>query len=183
MKRIVKQLQRFLKRMFGQVKRLLGIHEKSSSRQTRRAMSWILPGKLAIGSLPKPGDGVELLKSNIKVVLSLCSELEGILPNDITENFSCLRLVLPDRYYQTELTAEQVAQAVAIVHENIQNGLPIFVHCLAGVERSPTVCIAYLCRYQNLDLWEAVNWLKQIHPGSMPTTSGLRAIREFIQKT
>lgn len=164
--------------MIGQVKRLLGIKHQSPSRQP--AVSWVLPGKLAVGGLPQPGDAAELLKDNVKVVLSLCAESEGTLPDDISENFQCLRLVLPDRYYTTELTAKQLQQAVAIVREYVARGLPIFVHCLAGVERSPTVCIAYLCRYHKLELWEAVNWLKQVHPTSMPNASELRAIREYL---
>ncbi|WP_374877366.1 dual specificity protein phosphatase family protein [Microseira sp. BLCC-F43] len=166
--------------MIGQVKRFLGIKDQSPSRPTQPTVSWVLPGKLAVGGLPQAGDAEQLLKGNVKVVLSLCAESEGSLPDDITENFQCLRLVLPDRYYTANLTAAQLAQAVDIVRKHVDNGLPIFVHCLAGVERSPTVCIAYLCRYHKLELWEALNWLKQVHPGSMPSASELRAIREYI---
>lgn len=167
--------------MIGQVKRFLGLKDQSPARPTHPAVSWVLPGKLAVGGLPQPGEASVLLNGNVKVVLSLCAESEGTLPEDINQNFQCLRLVLPDRYYSTELTVAQLAQAVDIVWKQIDNGLPIFVHCLAGVERSPTVCIAYLCRYHKLELWEAVNWLKQVHPGSMPSASELRAIREYIQ--
>jgi atypical dual specificity phosphatase len=179
---ILKQFKRFLKQMIESIKRLLGMKNLSSYRPTRRTISWVIPKKLAVGSLPKIGVGDELLKANIKVVFSLCSELEGTLPDDISQNFKCLRLVLPDRHYTTELTVEQLAQAVEIVRKHLENDLPVYVHCLAGIERSPTVCIAYLCRYQNLKLWEAVSWLKQVHPRSMPSTSELRVIREFIQQ-
>ncbi len=54
------------------------------------------------------------------------------------------------------------------------------MHCLAGIERSPTVCIAYLCRYHNLEIWEATNWLKEIHPRSHPSASGMKAIQDFL---
>jgi atypical dual specificity phosphatase len=166
--------------MIGQVKKFLGIERQSAARSSRKAMSWVIPAKLAVGGFPKPGDGGELLQSNIKVVLSVCAESEGTLPKDITEKFKCLRLVLPDRFYTTELTAELLAQAVEIVREQIENDLPIFIHCLAGVERSPTVAIAYLCRYQKLELWEAMNWVKSVHPSSMPSTSEIRAMRDYI---
>jgi protein-tyrosine phosphatase len=127
------------------------------------------------------GDGAELTRANIKVVLSLCAKLEGELPEDVTQNFRCLRYILPDRYYATEFKVDQLAQVVEIVHKSIQHQLPIYVHCLAGMERSPTVCIAYLCRYHNLELWEALNWLKQVHPRSMPNESQIRALREYSQ--
>ena len=166
--------------MFNQVKRLLGIGPKASVSKSSLSIDWVLPGKLAVGRLPRLGEGAILAEANIKVVFSLCSEQEGTLPADITENFQCFRLVLPDRFYDRELTVEDLALAVAIVRENLEKKQPVYVHCLAGIERSPTVCIAYICKYEQMELWEAINWLKQVHPRSLPNPSGLRAIREFI---
>lgn len=182
MQQIIQQLKRFIRRIIRQIKQLLGL-QRQSPRQPRRVFDWVIPGKLAISAFPQPGDAAELLRADIKVVFSLCSELEATLPEDICQNFTCLRLVLPDRYYTTELTAAQLAEAVAIVRENMQKDLPIYVHCLAGIERSPTVCIAYLCKYHHMELWEALNWLKQVHPTSQPNDSGLRAIQEFLRQT
>lgn len=166
--------------MFDRVKRLLGIDSQPSASANPLAIDWVLPGKLAIGRLPFSGDGAILAKANIKVVLSLCAETEGKLPEDIIRDFQCFRVVLPDRFYDTELTVEDLSVAVEIVRENLDKNLPTYVHCLAGIERSPTVCIAYLCKYGKMELWEAANWLKQVHPTSLPNPSGLRAIREFI---
>lgn len=148
----------------------------------RTAISWVIPGKLAVGGSPKPGDSVLLSRVNVKVVFSLCANSEEALPEDVTRSFHCLRLVLPDSHYKTEIKISQLAAAVDIIQHSIQNQLPIYVHCLAGVERSPTVCIAYLCRYYNLELWEAVNWLKQVHPYSMPSESQIRAVRHYISQ-
>ncbi|MGA9380457.1 MAG: dual specificity protein phosphatase [Phormidium sp.] len=167
--------------MIHQVKKLLGIEPKST-KTNLFSVNWVIPGKLAIGKLPQSGDSEQLIKANIRTVLSLCSEQEGVLPDEITKNFQCFRLVLPDRHYNTKMTAEELAEAVNIVHQNIQNNTPIFVHCLAGIERSPTVCIAYLCKYHKMELWEAANWVKQVHSSSLPNDSGLRAIRELLQQ-
>lgn len=166
--------------MINQVRRLLGIETKSSSPIKALSIDWVLPGKLAVGRLPQPGDSTALLKANIKFVLTLCAEQEGALPKDITDNFQCLRLVLPDRFYTNEMTVEQLAEAVTVVRQNLEKSMPTYVHCLAGIERSPTVCIAYLCKYEKMELWEAANWLKQVHPNSLPHPAALRAIREFI---
>lgn len=167
--------------MLNQVKKLLGIEPKST-KTNLFSVNWVIPGKLAVGKLPQVGDAEQLIHANIKTVLSLCAEQEGVLPEEITKNFQCFRLVLPDRHYSTKMTAEQLAEAVNIVHQNIQNKAPIFVHCLAGIERSPTVCIAYLCKYHKMELWEAANWVKQVHSTSLPNDSGLRAIRELLQQ-
>lgn len=168
--------------MLNQVKRLLGIETNQPSSRSTLSIDWVLPGKLGVGRLPKPGEGEILAKGNIKTVLSLCAEREGILPADITDTFQCCRVVLPDRFYDTVMRAEELGEAVAIVRSNLVKNQPVYVHCLAGIERSPTVCIAYLCRYENMELWEAANWVKQVHPNSLPSTFGLRAIREYLSQ-
>jgi hypothetical protein len=160
---------------------LRGKPRQRSSYQRQTPFSWVIPGKLAVGGLPQAADHSRLVAANIKVVLSLCAEIEGSLPEGITQDFNCLRFILPDRYYTTQLEVHQLAKAVEIVHQSVQNHLPVYVHCLAGIERSPTVCIAYLCLYQNLELWEALNWIKQVHPSAMPNEAQLRALREFLQ--
>ncbi|MDX2100203.1 MAG: dual specificity protein phosphatase [Leptolyngbyaceae cyanobacterium bins.59] len=136
---------------------------------------------MAVGSSPQPGDEALLAKANIKIVFSLCANSEETLPEEVSQNFRCLRLVLPDSRYKNEMQPSQLAAAVDIVHHSVEHELPIYVHCLAGIERSPTVCIAYLCQHHGMQLWEAVNWLKQVHPSSMPTESQLRVIRRLLQ--
>ncbi len=142
----------------------------------------MIPGKLAVGGSPRPGDSVALAQAGIKVIFSLCAECEEVLPEDVTQSFHCLRLVLPDSHYKSEIKSSQLTAAIDIVQHSIDNQLPIYVHCLAGIERSPTVCIAYLCQSQHLELWEALNWLKQCHPPSMPTESQLRVVRQYIKE-
>ncbi len=144
-------------------------------------MSWVIPGKLAVGGLPRAGDSMTLAEANIEAVLTLCARAEGVLPSDITDHFRCFRYILPDSYYIFDLQAEQLAQVVEMMHEQIEQDRAVYVHCLAGVERSPTACIAYLCQYQDLELWEAVSHLKQVHPDAMPTDSQLQVVRELVQ--
>lgn len=182
---MVRQVLQRLRRIFQSIWRYFNrrrrVKHPSSSRRDRSTISWVIPGQLALGGLPQPGDGLRLALSNIKVVLSLCAEVEGRLPPDIAQDkkFVCLRHVLPDRHYTTQLNVRQLALAVDLVHQCIERQVPVYVHCLAGIERSPTVCMAYLCRYHNLELWEAANWVKQVHPDSMPNESQIRTIREF----
>jgi hypothetical protein len=182
----VRQVLRQIKRLIEMIRFqwlgwLLGPAKQRSSYQRQTPFNWVIPGKLAVGGIPQAEDHSRLVAANIKVVLSLCAEIEGCLPETITRDFNCLRFVLPDRYYTTQLEVHQLAKAVEIVHHSLHNQLPVYVHCLAGIERSPTVCIAYLCLYQNLELWEALNWVKQVHPSAMPNEAQLRTLREFLQ--
>jgi len=168
------------------IQQWLGVKPKASPRtdrlRPRTVVTWVIPGKLAVGGSPRPGDSVALAQAGIKVIFSLCAECEEVLPEDVTQSFHCLRLVLPDSHYKSEIKSSQLTAAIDIVQHSIDNQLPIYVHCLAGIERSPTVCIAYLCQSQHLELWEALNWLKQCHPPSMPTESQLRVVRQYIKE-
>jgi protein-tyrosine phosphatase len=147
-----------------------------------RSIHWVIPGKLAIGGLPRSEQGKEMAQNGIKVLLSLCDETEGALPQSFGQQFRCLRFVLPDSHYARALKVEQLIEVVNLVHQTIQHQQPLYVHCLAGIERSPTVCIAYLCQYYNLELWEAMNWIKQAHPSSTPSTAQVRVLREFVNQ-
>lgn len=154
----------------------------ASAHRSHRSVSWVIPGKLAVGGFPGVEDGVELAHAGIQVMLSLCAESEKAVPEAITHQFEYLRYFLPDSHYDAPLTVERLVEAVEIVHRSIENRQPIYVHCLAGIERSPTVCIAYLCRYRHLELWEAIHWLKHIHPDSRPTPSQVQALQAYVRQ-
>ncbi|MFM7424179.1 MAG: dual specificity protein phosphatase family protein [Elainella sp.] len=141
-------------------------------------MSWILPQRLAVGPLPTSHQ-TQLAHAGIRAVLSLCSEQEGKLPIEITQTLECVRFVLPDSYSSQPLQVGQLVQAVEILQQLMQTHQSVYVHCLAGVERSPLVCISYLCRHQRLEVWEALNLLKQLHPSTNPTPAQLKVVREL----
>ncbi len=147
------------------------------------ALSWVVPGQLALGRLPIEGEGKILAKAGIQAVVTLCAPQEGNLPTEFAQAFQCQYHQLPDSHYDVPLTVEGLAAAVDCIRNHIEHQRPVYVHCLAGMERSPTVCIAYLCRYHHLELWEAVNCLKQLHPRSAPTQAQLQVVREFLAQT
>jgi hypothetical protein len=141
---------------------------------------WICPGKLAIGPLPYAQDGLLLKEAGIDAIVSLCAPSEGKLPDNIAQSFYCWRYILPDSSFVVGLQAKDLAAIVNYIHEQIQQGRAVYVHCLAGVERSPTVCIAYLCVHEKLELWDAVSQVKQAHPPALPTEEQLRVIRQLL---
>lgn len=185
---------RQFKKLFGRTER--GQAELPSTDSTRRyrtedlrhdsnqahRLSWIIPGKLAVGGLPQSADSSILAREKIKVVLSLCAQSEGSLPEEIVQKFRCLRFILPDSHYILGLQPSQLEQVVELIHTHIQSQQPVYVHCLAGVERSPTACIAYLCLHHDMELWEAINRVKQAHPNARPTEGQVQAIRDLIRQ-
>lgn len=146
-------------------------------------LDWVIPGKLAVGDLPQPGDRARLEQANIQVILSLTAPIEADLPPEIAQHFRCARVSLPDSRYTIHLRVDRLAKAVDLVHRSLSQQLPIYVHCLAGIERSPMVCIAYLCCYHQLELWEAVTWLKEVRPCASPTMAQLQVVQELLQRS
>lgn len=145
------------------------------------ALRWILTNELAVGPIPTPTIHAQLVEAGIKAVLSLCAEQEGQLPIEVQQDFYWKRWVLPDSYYEESMSVERLAQAVEFVHQAISRKLPIYVHCLAGVERSPTVCVAYLCVHRKMELWEALNWLKQTNPRTSLMGDQVKAIQGLVR--
>lgn len=182
MHQLLQHLKKLLRQLQKTIRRLLPPKQKPTLSHGRHPIDWVIPGKLAVGGLPKSGDSKILARAGIKVVFSLCSGEEGILPPDVLQSFYCLRLSLPDSRYATKLKSVQLAKAVAVIDKSIGKQWPVYVHCLAGIERSPTVCIAYLCRHYKLELWEALSEVKRVRPASMPTETQLRVLQEFIRR-
>jgi atypical dual specificity phosphatase len=76
------------------------------------------------------------------------------------------------------------AKAVGIVHEAIAtSNAPIYVHCLAGMERSPSVCVSYLCVHQGMEVWEALNWVKQRNSRTSLSTNQVQAIQALMKQS
>ncbi len=135
-----------------------------------------------MGRLPALQHLPELEAAPFQVILSLCSEQEGSLPPEIMQAFDCRRVVLADSRYAEPMSLTDFTQAVASVHECVRQGQSIYVHCLLGIQRSPLVCIGYLCCYRNLTVIEALQWLKQVHPSTYPTAEQIQLIKQFLDE-
>ena len=48
-----------------------------------------------------------------------------------------------------------------IIHNYTINKQKIFIYCYAGKQRSPSVIAAYLIKYYNFSIYEAINYIKQ----------------------
>lgn len=145
----------------------------ASSQSTEGAsasgLSWVLPGQLAVGCLPKRSDRSRFQQQQISAIVSLCSDAEGSLPDTIRHSFQYAGFPLPDSRYPSRATLSQVQPVLDYIHTCIQQRQVVYVHCLAGVERSPMICAAYLCQYHALSAWEAITYLTQQHPNTCLT--------------
>jgi protein-tyrosine phosphatase len=83
------------------------------------------------------------------------------------ERFVHQRCVLPDhrtgrlpQLYELKAALD----ALAALH---QQG-PVYVHCVAAMERSPLVCLAWLVSRHGQPPERALDYLMQVHPGTNP---------------
>lgn len=55
----------------------------------------------------------------------------------------------------------------------------VFIHCLAGISRSPSLAIAYIMRYLNLSVDEAYQYVKQRRPKISPNFNFLGQLYQY----
>ena len=135
---------------------------------SRFRISWVLVNELAVGPAPRAERHLDRLEDEgIAGVLSLCAEEEAPPPPSQAERFACARVVLPDHRSGRAPEQAELQQALDRLVDLRQRG-PVFVHCLAAMERSPLVCLAWLVQLHGLSPQRALDYLQQIHPGTNP---------------
>ncbi len=134
----------------------------------RFKIDWVLVNELSIGPAPTAERHLSRLKDNgIKSILSLCSIDEAPELENMTKDFECSRLVLPDHRSSRKLEVNELLLAVEKLAKLKTFG-PVYVHCFAGVERSPIVCMTWLVKEHGLTPQRALDYLMQTHPGTNP---------------
>ena len=144
---------------------------------------WILVGEIAVGPAPRKAKHLDLLASaGIKCILSLCSE-EEVSPPEITDyKITSRRVILPDHTYGRDPTIEEFESALDELKQLKKIG-PVYIHCKAGVERSPLVCIAWLTIEKNLSIQQSLDYLMQVHPGTNPLASHLMILKKLVEQS
>ena len=142
--------------------------------------NWVLFNELAVSSAPSKEENLEyIFKEGIKSIFTLCSEDEIILPKNISHQFFHRRLILPDHSYKINLKIDDITKALDILEELIGKG-PVLVHCYAGIERSPLICIAWLIKNKSLDINDALRYLMEVNPGTNPLPKQINLLKEFF---
>ncbi len=136
--------------------------------------------KLAVGTSPTNElDYQYLEKKGIKSILSLCSEEEISIHDNVKKSFKWKRIVLPDHKSNTKMNKKELLMALDYLSLLLKNG-PTFVHCFASIERSPLVCIAWLVQKEKIKPDIALNHLMSVHPISCPLSDQLNLVKELI---
>ena len=58
----------------------------------------------------------------------------------------------------------------------------VFLHCVAAMERSPLVCMAWLIKHKNLSITQSLDYMMSINKGTNPLPSQLKVLNDPILK-
>ena len=85
------------------------------------------------------------------------------------------RTILPDHKYKNPISINKLNLALENLSILRKEG-SVYVHCLAGIERSPLVCMGWLVKNNNLTPTQALDYLMNVHPGTNPLPNQLKLL-------
>lgn len=144
--------------------------------------NWVLNGKLAVGTCPRQEeDLIKLKENNIKSIFGLCDSSEASYPENLQVLFKSVRYVIPDHKSDKLVSSEDLLNARNTLNQLLEEG-PVFIHCVAAMERSPLVCMAWLIKNKNLSITQSLDYMMAINKGTNPLPSQLKVLNDPILK-
>jgi protein-tyrosine phosphatase len=138
--------------------------------------------RVIVGSCPKSTTDIDRLKEELHVtaVLNLQTDEDldylsvdwPVLENHYRKLAIDVRRV-PVRDFDRDDLRGKLPDGVAALRELLEEGHTVYVHCTAGMGRSPSVVVAYLHWIDDWGLGEALNHVSSFHPCS-PDAEAIR---------
>jgi atypical dual specificity phosphatase len=151
--------------------------EEETQRFVAPHFSWLIEQRLAGVSYPCSEDAIALLQTQgVQALLSLSEEA---VPADLLRKYQLQVKHLPAADF-TAPTLEQVEQALIIIDGFLGQGLPVAVHCGAGLGRIGTILACYLVA-QGCSAKEAIQQVRDARPGSIETPEQEAVIGAYEQ--
>ncbi|KAK9397590.1 dual specificity protein phosphatase 14-like [Crotalus adamanteus] len=102
------------------------------------------------------------------------------IPNANWPDIDYVKVPVPDLpHAPLSLYFDSVADRI---HQTGKKNGRTLVHCVAGVSRSASLCIAYLMKYHRLSLLDAHEWVKSRRPVVRPNVGFWRQLIEYERK-
>lgn len=120
-----------------------------------------------------------LTQLGINFVINVASELPDT-PLPTTTKIVYLRINELDSTH-TDLAKhfDEVGEMIEEIH---RNGGKTLIHCVAGVSRSATLCLAYLLKYGQMNLKDAFLHVKSIRPQIRPNSAFVQQLRSYEER-
>ena len=144
--------------------------------------SWVLTRRLALGPMPSsPSHWEQLEQVGLGARFSCCYPHEQG-PAPLPPHWRSDGLALPDHRRQEQLEPERLAEALERAERLLNEGIPLYLHCLAGIERSPLLAVGLTARQRDLSLFEALDWVRRCHPPAQPIISQLELLDQVLRR-
>jgi protein-tyrosine phosphatase len=121
-----------------------------------------------------------LRRQGITAILCLTEPAEKSVPHEIEHGFVWQRVPIPDGFTGGKPSEAQFTQALDILHRWFTKSHVVYVHCLAGVGRSASVCSLYVAQSQGMDLGAAISLVKQQHQYANPDPHQIEVMHRFL---
>lgn len=144
--------------------------------------SWVLTNQLAVGPLPSsPAHWQQLESAGLRSCFSCCyPEEEGLcVPPAHWGRAGC---PLPDHRGQEPLDLERLASALDAAEQLLQAEPPLYLHCMAGMQRSPLLAVGLTARLRQLSMLDALDWVRRCHPVAQPVFSHLELLERVLAR-
>ncbi len=89
---------------------------------------------------------------------------------------------MPDHREQETLTEERLFKAIQTAEELLKESSPVYLHCLAGRERSSLMAIALTARKKQIDIFSSLDWVRRCHPAASPLYDQLELLEMVLKK-
>lgn len=142
------------------------------------SLNWnVIRHDLVIGSCPRSPSDLERIRAEAKVsaILSVqhdeCLEKLAIDYPQLVHHGQTLGLFMqrsPMRDFDAEDQRHRLPDAVQALHRLLSQGHCVYLHCTAGINRSPLAALAYLTWIEGQRLDEALLRLRQARPEVYP---------------
>ena len=145
------------------------------------AYSWVLTNQLAIGPMPVSSQHWQQLEeAGLRGRFSCCypeEEAALVLP----QGWLSSRVSLPDHRQQEGFRIERLLEALTTADQLLEKGSPIYLHCLAGIQRSPLLAVGLTARRRRIDVYEALDWVRRCHPAALPIYDHLEILEQVLK--
>lgn len=138
----------------------------------------LLDPELAVGSCPNSVGDVDRLvtEGGVRAVVSLQSDRDladrGLRWSNLWQLYlqrgiAAVRVPITD--HDTRALLRGLDGAVEAVRSHVAAGrVRVFVHCNAGINRSPSTIVGFLMAERGLSLDDALRWISERHPDAYP---------------
>lgn len=150
-----------------------------SGRGSELSISWLRTRRLAIGPMPQiEHHWLALQQQGVQSIFCCCEVEEG--PWLPPQEWKQRRFPLPDHRQPDEMTSAMLDQAINSALDLYLAGPTLYLHCWAGMERSPLVAIGLLCRAESLNFFEALAQVRSQHPIAKPLIPHLLILESLL---